>query len=57
MPYMAEHKESCKDKNRYLVTREVVEVEDRRGAIINNCDRGKVISILCESCKAHAVWK
>ena len=57
MPYVAEHKASCKDKSRYLVTREVVEIEDRRGAIINNRDRGKVISILCESCKAPAVWK
>lgn len=39
MAYVAEHKASCKDKSRYLVTREVVEIEDRRGAIINNRDR------------------
>lgn len=57
MPYKAEHKASCKDRNRYIITREVVEIEDRRGVILSNTDRGKVISIQCESCRALAVWK
>lgn len=57
MPYVAEHKAFCRNKSRYLVIREVVEVEDRRGVIISNTDRGKIISILCESCEAPAAWK
>lgn len=57
MPYVAEHRKSCKDKNRYKITREVVEFEDRRGAIVNNADRGKVISVRCASCNAPAEWK
>lgn len=57
MPYKCEHKASCKDKDRYMITREVVEIENRRGSIVNNSDRGKIISIQCESCHAPAVWK
>lgn len=57
MPYIAEHKKSCQDRNRYLITREVVEVVDRRGSILNNTDRGKVISERCASCDAPAKWK
>lgn len=57
MPYVAEHSETCKDKNRYKITREVVVFEDRRGVIVNNTDRGKVISVRCASCNAPAEWK
>jgi len=55
--YVAEHKAFCKDKNRYLVTQEVPHIEDKRGVIISNTDPGRVISIICESCKAPAVRK
>ena len=57
MPYVAKRKASCKDKSRYLITREIVEIEDRRGAILDNSDRGKVMLVICESCKAPAHWK
>jgi len=57
MPYVAEHKESCKDKNRYVRTRKVKEFVDRRGVIVNNTDRGVIISERCASCDAPANWK
>ncbi len=54
MPYVAEHKKSCKDKDRYIIAREVVEFENRAGSILDNSDRGKVISVRCASCNATA---
>lgn len=57
MPYVAEHKESCKDKSRYIITRKVEEFVDKRGSIVNNSDRGEVISERCASCNAPAKWK
>lgn len=57
MTYVAEHKESCKDKNRYIITREVKEFVDKRGAIVDNSDRGVVISERCANCSAPAKWK
>jgi len=57
MPYVAEHGKFCKDKNRYKITREVVEFENRLGSIVNNTDRGKVLSVRCASCNARAEWK
>ena len=57
MPYKVEHKASCENKNRFIVRREVFQIEDRRGVILSNNDPGKVLSIICESCRAPAVWK
>lgn len=57
MPYVAEHKESCKDKTRYAITRTVTEIETVGGAICDNSDRGVVISKRCASCDAPAKWK
>lgn len=57
MPYKAEHKASCANQGRYAVTRHVVEIEDRRGVILDNSDRGKVVSVECASCGAPAEWK
>lgn len=59
MPYVAEHKESCKNKDRYIIRSEIVVIENRRGAILDNSDRGrgKTLSIQCESCHAPAKWK
>jgi len=57
MPYEADHKESCKNQNRYIVTRQVDEVENRDGSILSNTDRGEIISRRCASCGAPAKWK
>ena len=57
MPYVAEHKESCQDKSRYIIVREVKEIVHKRGAIFDNSDRGVVISERCASCGAPAKWK
>lgn len=57
MPYVADHEKSCKDKNRYVITRKMVVIEDRRGVILSNSDRGEVLSVRCESCNAPAEWK
>ena len=57
MPYVAEHKESCKNKDRYVITREVKEIESRRGSVCDNSDRGVVISEKCANCGAPAKWK
>lgn len=57
MPYVAEHEKSCQNKDRYLIIREVMVIEHRRGSILDNSDRGKVISVICENCKAPAVWR
>lgn len=56
MPYQANHKVSCKDRDRYQITREVVEFENKSGSIVDNKDRGKILSICCASCGAPAEW-
>ena len=57
MPYVANHRESCRDQNRYKVIRLVLVIEDRRGVILNNSDRGEDISVSCENCNAPAEWE
>lgn len=57
MPYKAEHKASCADQGRYAVTRQVVVIEDGRGVILDNSDRGEDVSVKCASCGAPAEWK
>ncbi len=57
MPYKAEHKEWCEIKNCYAVTREVEIIEDKRGVVINNSDKGVVTSVRCKSCGSPAIWE
>ena len=56
MPYVAEHKEWCKNQSRYITTRIKIEVESSRGVILDNSDPGWVASAKCASCAAHAKW-
>ena len=57
MPYIAKHEESCKDKNRYIITRVKIEIENCQGAILDNSDPGWISSAKCGSCNAPAKWK
>jgi formate-dependent nitrite reductase cytochrome c552 subunit len=55
--YVAKHRPSCENNDRYIVIREVKVKENRHGAVVDNSDPGIVTSVKCADCHAPAHWK
>jgi hypothetical protein len=57
MPYIAKHKPTCQNKDRYTITRTIQTKENRAGAIVDNHDIGFITEIKCSDCHAPAQWR
>jgi hypothetical protein len=57
MSYVAKHKPTCQNKDRYTIIRTIRVKENRRGVIVDNSDVGFITSIECTDCHAPAQWR